>query len=392
MPAASKNSRVGKELGESYQFVVVGAGPAGLTAVANLIDNGISRIAWIDSSFSGGRMGEKYREIPSNTKIQLFLDYVAASPTLTKLVHEAEEKPNAYTTLEELERDRGNLLSYAADLMIMLTRRLVSAHRNEVDTFQARVHSLDFIDGVGWMVDVEMMDPVSHQATILKTSKVILATGSEPVQPKEKAIPPIDLEVALAPSQLEAATEGIDLEKETIAVVGSSHSAFLVLRNLIGLSNRVRVVHLLRNPKIRFAEQRDGWILYDNTGLKGVVADWAKDEYPNLVAEGRILKTQIEASEGALSLHLTTLTSCARVIYAIGYQPTPTARVTLAGLEQSLKFDHLTGHFERLPGLFGCGIAFPQRVVDPAGNVERAVGIFKFMKFLRAVVPLWIQS
>jgi hypothetical protein len=26
------------------------------------------------------------------------------------------------------------------------------------------------------------------------------------------------------------------------------------------------------------------------------------------------------------------------------------------------------------------------------GNVELAVGIFKFMKFLRAVVPHWIQS
>jgi heterodisulfide reductase subunit A-like polyferredoxin len=65
MSTASENPRAPKkEEEERYQFVVVGAGPAGLTAVANLIDMGVSRIAWIDLSFSGGRMGEKYREIP----------------------------------------------------------------------------------------------------------------------------------------------------------------------------------------------------------------------------------------------------------------------------------------------------------------------------------------
>ncbi|EFP75233.1 hypothetical protein PGT21_031886 [Puccinia graminis f. sp. tritici] len=394
MSTGSENPRAPKKEEQAcYQFVVVGAGPAGLTAVANLIDMGVSRIAWIDLSFSGGRMGEKYREIPSNTKIQLFLDYVAASPTFSQLVQEATDPSNAYTALENLELDRGNQLSYAADLMIMLTRRLVSAHSDQVDTFQARAKSLDFVNRTDWMVEIEMMDSrCGHQAKTLKSRKVIFATGSEPVQPKEKAVPPIDLEVALSPSQLEAALEGIDLEKQTIAVVGSSHSAFLVLRNLISLSSQLRIVHLYRNPKLIFAEQKDGWILYDNTGLKGVVADWAKEEYPSLVADRRISRTQIEDSPGALSRHLESLASCSGVIYAIGYRPAPTPTVTLDGLEQSLKFDHSTGRFDQLNGLFGCGIAFPQRTVDPLGNVEHAVGIFKFMKFLKAVVPLWIQS
>jgi hypothetical protein len=34
-----------------------------------------------------------------------------------------------------------------------------------------------------------------------------------------------------------------------------------------------------------------------------------------------------------------------------------------------------------IPGLFGAGIAFPERVVDPHGNEEYAVGFWKFMKF-----------
>jgi hypothetical protein len=54
-----------------------------------------------------------------------------------------------------------------------------------------------------------------------------------------------------------------------------------------------------------------------------------------------------------------------------------------------MSFDHDTGMFHEpgrssdIPGLFGAGIAFPERVVDPHGNEEYAVGFWKFMKFLK---------
>ncbi|PLW47033.1 hypothetical protein PCASD_03964 [Puccinia coronata f. sp. avenae] len=391
MSTASGKPKVREEDG-AYQFLVVGAGPAGVTAVANLLDNGVSSIAWIDPYFSGGRMGEKYREIPSNTKIQLFLDYVAASPTLSNLVQEETETPNAYTALLELELGRGNLLSYAADLMVMLTRGLLAVYSSKIEPFHARVTSLNCLPGAGWSVGIETLSSGDLVDEPLQAQKVVLATGSDPIQPTESAIAAIDLEVALSPSQLRGALAGIPLEDQAIAVVGSSHSAFLVLRNLASLPTRVRIIHLFRSEEIRFAEQKDGWILYDNTGLKGLVAEWAKSEYPSLVEQRRISRLKIDATQDALPQHLTNLKHCARVIYAIGYQASPTPRVTLDGTEQVLNLDHQTGRFEGPAGLFGCGIAFPQRVVDPAGNVELAVGIFKFMKFLRAVVPHWIQS
>jgi len=43
-----------------------------------------------------------------------------------------------------------------------------------------------------------------------------------------------------------------------------------------------------------------------------------------------------------------------------------------------------------LPGLFGAGIAWPERVTDPHGNVEMAVGFWKFMRYVRRVVPSWV--
>jgi hypothetical protein len=64
----------------------------------------------------------------------------------------------------------------------------------------------------------------------------------------------------------------------------------------------------------------------------------------------------------------------------------------------SMEFDHDTGAFHEpgssrvISGLFGAGIAFPERVVDPHGNIEYAVGFFKFMKFLKRVVPSWVKG
>ena len=57
-------------------------------------------------------------------------------------------------------------------------------------------------------------------------------------------------------------------------------------------------------------------------------------------------------------------------------------------------YNHETAEFSdkegnTIPGLYGAGIAYPEKVVDPEGNVEYAVGLAKFMKYLKRVVPNW---
>ena len=58
-------------------------------------------------------------------------------------------------------------------------------------------------------------------------------------------------------------------------MIGASHSAILVLRNLYNLAStthtKLRIKWLTRHA-LRYAEERDGWIFQDNTGLKGDVA------------------------------------------------------------------------------------------------------------------------
>lgn len=91
------------------------------------------------------------------------------------------------------------------------------------------------------------------------------------------------------------------------------------------------------------------------------------------------------------------LPGCTHVVQAIGYK-----RNKIPALESNGKpivpiYDNTTGGFEdekgnKLEGLFGAGIAWPERVVDPEGNVEHAVGLWKFMSFLQRVVPCWVEA
>lgn len=89
------------------------------------------------------------------------------------------------------------------------------------------------------------------------------------------------------------------------------------------------------------------------------------------------------------------LADCTHVCQAVGYTVDPLPELRVGGRTVSPRFVNTTGGFEdketgeAIPGLYGAGIAFPERVVDPEGSVEYAVGLFKFMNFLRRVVPQW---
>jgi hypothetical protein len=49
---------------KKYVAVVVGAGPAGVAVVGNLLEQGKKPILWVDGKFRGGRLNEFYREVP----------------------------------------------------------------------------------------------------------------------------------------------------------------------------------------------------------------------------------------------------------------------------------------------------------------------------------------
>jgi hypothetical protein len=109
------------------------------------------------------------------------------------------------------------------------------------------------------------------------TSKIlVLCTGSKPLYTQ---LPVTDskrifLDHALAPSKL---NQKIPRDVvATVGVIGASHSAVLVLRNLYLLASTTHTglrIKWFTRHLLRYAEEKDGWILRDNTGLKGDAAD-----------------------------------------------------------------------------------------------------------------------
>lgn len=388
-------------------------------------------------------------------------------------------------------------------------------------------------------------------------------------QKHKPSIHPIDLDACLSPSTLLSIFPSSS--SSIIAVIGSSHSAILCLRNLYTLSTSrqrdIRIINFYRSP-LKYAQiEADGRIRYDNTGLKGVAAQWAKD-YLEVDGEHQVdaasILTRIKLPErkrrrrqgdgdGSSSMsgeqkkeeedaldgndeedtvYATHLHQCTHIVYAIGYERCIIPRISVAstvsspsssneGLSSSssssstsasatipsgkqpsqlsqlhqssssrdslaseltgkpiattttttttmpnsasstiatvnsshngksytnnhssssnlsshngnhindtgsssnvryippdqIIFNPILGSFTRkpqqdhrhstasvtgvqapvgipIPGLYGCGIAFPQQVVDVSGDKEYAVGFWKFMKFVKSVVGKWID-
>jgi hypothetical protein len=242
----------------------------------------------------------------------------------------------------------------------------------------------------------------------IETSRLILCTGAHPtnipVPVPGLNITRLDLDTVLKPSEL-AETLPSD-SPSTVAVVGASHSAILAILNLVTLAREshphLRVKWFTRHP-LRYAEYMDGWILRDNTGLKGLAADFARsqledDQLPTSPAGQVLSKVDCAGGEARESrMYHEHLPDCSHIVHAVGFTRDPLPQLVKSGRALAMEFDHGSGMFHErgdgdgpvIPGLFGAGIAFPERVVDPYGNVEYAVGFFKFMKFLKRVTPSW---
>lgn len=332
----------------NYRFAVVGAGPAGIAAVGKLLDCGISpqSILWFDPLFTAGDFGAKWGSVPSNTKVALFLQFFFHC-------HSFEfAKRLAPFPIESLPASSHCPLKLAADPLCWISEKLckkVRAIRSSVTALQKTAD--------GWLLQTD--------TDLYSSFNVILATGSEP-KTLSLALDSIPLQTAFDPERLRQAI----CLSDPIAVFGSSHSAILALANLISAGAK-KVYNIYRSPH-RYAIYHESWIERDNTGLKGFSAEWAKrhiDEipHPNL---RRFLETDPFAKEA--------LASCTKAIYAIGFSPRN--QLYPAGI-----YNPENGKIDE--GLYGVGIAFPERQFCRNGEIEYRVGLWKFMEYLDRIIP-----
>ena len=334
---------------KTYSWTVIGGGCAGVTAIAKLLDENISAkdILWIDKDFIGGDISKKWYEVPGNTKVDSLNKSFDA--------FESTGYQNAKSKLKFLDPEEVCSLGYLAEALKEVTKNLLNSG---INTLQESVIS------VGNASDVTSIKTASQT---IKTQKLILATGAE--QRDNKSDNALSLDIALCPTKL----ENIDLSNKKIGVVGSSHSAILVMKNLVD-KNVSNIVNFYRSFT-KYAIPYNGKIIYDNTGLKGIAAAWAKENLENNPIINRIQTNSAN--------YQSEINDCDIVIYAMGFEPRniPINDIT--------NYKHNPHHGIIAPNIYGLGIAYPETVTDEFGNIEQNVGLFKFVKFINKVFPIW---
>ncbi len=340
-----------------FQWAIIGAGPAGIAAVGKLLDSGISprKILWIDPQFNVGDLGKLWHNVSSNTTVKLFTQFLQAAHSFSY-----QQAPTDFQ-LNHLSPQDTCLLNYIVEPLQWISDQLCKT----INTEKTMIHHMALSKRV-WSLH---SDSDTYYA-----QNVILATGAEPENLPYPSIETIPFDVAIDKIRLSEVVNA----NETYAVFGSSHSAIIIINYLVDIGVK-KIINFYRSP-CRYAIDMGEWILFDNTGLKGHTARWARQHIDGMLPDNLVRYISSESNIAHF------LPECNKAIYAVGFKRRNT--ITIGGYEQN----HYNPHVGIIgPGLFGLGIAYPEIKPDLFGSVESHVGLWKFMVYLNKVLPVWFE-
>ncbi len=343
---------------KNYKFAVIGAGPAGIATVGKLIDQGIAAqsICWIDPAFKVGDFANLWQDVSSNTTVALFEKFYKNCAAF-----QYQDRPQSFA-IETIDPSTTCQLELAAEPLRYITQTL----RDVVVSIEDKVTQLKSTES-GWQLNL-----AEHAA--INAEKVVLAMGAEPKSLSYPNITEIPLTVALSRKRLQQNVSAQD----TVAVFGSSHSAVIIIRDLLELGVK-NVINFYQGP-LRYAVPMEDWILFDDTGLKGNTAKWAKANLHGSLPSNlqRHLVNDANIAE--------YLPQCNKAVYPIGFKR---RAIEVEGLPLDFSYNPHCGIIA--PGLFGVGIAFPEAKYDRFHNLEYRVGLWKFMDYLNNILPIWLK-
>ncbi|MBA2656553.1 MAG: pyridine nucleotide-disulfide oxidoreductase [Tatlockia sp.] len=340
-----------------YQWTVVGAGPAGIAAIGKLLDLGISGtdLLWVDPQFKVGDLGSLWKNVSSNTKVRRFVDFLNAAESFNF------QNADRDFRLNHLDPEETCCLSDVDDALNWVSKQLMQ----KVNSEKALIQQIS-LSQRRWCLQTDSQCYYSYN--------VILATGAVPRFLDYSSAELIPFEIAIDKERLSSEIDN----SQTYALFGSSHSAIIILRHLIDLDVK-KVINFYRSP-CRYAIELNQWILFDNTGLKGQTAEWARENIDGQLPDNLV---RYKSSQANITQYLP---ECNKIIYAVGFEKRN--NIAIDGYENS----HYNPHVGIIaPGLFGLGIAYPQLKSDPFGNFELQVGLWKFMTYLNEVMPTWLK-
>lgn len=343
------------------QWAIIGAGPAGISVVGLLLDLGVPEksITWIDPQFNVGRLGQAYGNVPSNTQTRYFVEFIHSCKAFKESNSPLIEKLYTYDPDQE----------YSLQIIIDPLRDITNHLMQRVNTIKENLQSLDYENDL-WHVGT--------QGKKITAYNVVLATGSHPRTlnyATEATLIPLD--TALDKTLL---AENVTTH-DSIAVVGSAHSAILILKYLSELKVK-RILNFYSRP-LQYAVPNPTGLINEENGLKGVAARWAleileKNPPANLIR----IANKPEALEAWLPI-------CNKIVYAVGYERNDLPAIN--GNEKPYSaYDSSSGIIA--PRLFGIGIAFPEKIADFEGTEQYGIGLNNFMDYAQRVLPSWMKK
>lgn len=329
-----------------YQWAIIGAGPAGITALAVLLESCIDpcTIIWIDPEFNVGRMGKYYRNVPSNTKVKQLMGYINSCGVFKKFVSSSRD------ALFASDPEEFYPLHTIVDPLIDATRYIQS----QIISLQDMVGAVNK-HGDEWVLECT--------TTHIRAHKVILAIGSHPKK--------LDYQLPVIPSD-----EAVDKDKlalyvdsnDCIAVFGGMHSAMLILKYLSELGVK-HIINFYTTPyfcRIPGAES-----------LEGITEFWVKNILEkNPPANLLRMENTPENVDKFLPM-------CNKVMYAIGYEKNP---LCING-RYDWEFDEKTGIIE--PNLYGIGIAFAHTITLRNKKKVAINGFGIYISHAHSLIPKW---
>src|ERR1700761_2825996 len=129
----------------TYEWTVIGAGAAGISAVGRLLDHGVApeKLAWIDPDFAAGDLGQKWRPVSSNTIAGTFLSFLNGSAAFR--FDDAPPMP-----LREVDPDETCALALVAEPLVWVTEHL----RERVKVFETTATAL-FLEKRQWSIETD---------------------------------------------------------------------------------------------------------------------------------------------------------------------------------------------------------------------------------------------
>jgi cation diffusion facilitator CzcD-associated flavoprotein CzcO len=322
------------------KILIVGSGATGLLFLWHLQKSQQVKpndIVIVDPHHDGGDLQRRWATVRSNT---------IWGQTLSVFDLSGASIPAAW---KDLDPAQPAALQYSIAILRHLTRDFMS----QCEVVHGFVDQIEKQAG-GKLWSVTLTDKTNYTAPV-----VILAHGSEPKQ-LLLPIPSIPLDCALSKSRLETYVT----KNSRVLLFGTSHSGTLIMRNLHELDVQTTAFYTSEKP---FYFARDGE--YD--GIKQDSAEIADailaKTYPNL---------QIN--------HVTDTAQVIRaarkadwVIYATGFKARTNVNVNLS-------YDGKTGEIADSPGVWGFGIAFPNKADD---DIHWDVSIPSFHSHIQKQMP-----